>query len=292
MTCPLCNHNESRASWLGSTFYDDQEFPYVECLSCRTLYCSPMPGEKTLARMYGADYGTAVGVESATDDEKEPHRVVEWLQRERPGTFVDYGCGAGDLLAEAAKLNWKAVGVEFDEEVAEAVAGRTGARVLTPRSLDSLGQSFADVINLGDVIEHLTEPNRQMPEILSLLKPHGLLLAQGPLEGNTTLFSLGLRLSRVARPKRRMEMAPYHVMLATARGQRAFFERFGLEEAEFSISEISWPAPARLSSVNLRQPRSVGLFLLRRLSKASTRLHPKKWGNRYFYAGRLDDKGR
>src|SRR5258705_1012085 len=32
-------------------------------------------------------------------------------------------------------------------------------------------------------------------------------------------------------------MAPYHVLLATRVGQRRLFERFGLEELEFSVSE-------------------------------------------------------
>jgi SAM-dependent methyltransferase len=251
-----------------------------------------MPDEKTLARMYGPDYGTAVAVELATIDEKEPHRVVEWLKKERPGTFIDYGCGEGNLLVEAAKLNWQAIGIEFDNKVAEAVAKRTGARVFTPERLDPSGQGLADVLHLGDVIEHLTALNRQMPEILKLIKPGGLLLAQGPLEGNTTLFNLGLRLARTARPRRRTEMAPYHVMLATARGQRALFERFGLQQLEFSMSEVSWPAPGNFSSVNLGQPRSVSLYLLRRLSQAATGLRSGKWGNRYFYAGRCNHKTR
>jgi hypothetical protein len=33
-------------------------------------------------------------------------------------------------------------------------------------------------------------------------------------------------------------------------------------------------------------PRTVGLYLLRRYSRAVSALRPGTWGNRYFYAGR------
>ena len=293
MGCPLCNHNDARASWLGSTFYKGKEFNYAECLFCKSLYCRLMPDKETLGQMYGPGYKTNAAFDSASDDDaKQPHRIIEWLKKERPGTFIDYGCGEGELLIEATKLGWQAMGVEFDSAVAAAVEERTGVRVTTPQRLVSLGQSFADVLHLGDVIEHLTELDSQLPEILRLIKPGGLLLAQGPLEGNANLFNLGLRLARLSRPTRKTEVPPYHVMLATAKGQRILFERFGLEEFEFCMREVSWPAANKLSSVNLRQPRSAGLFLLRRASQAATMLRPKHWGNRYFYVGRYHTEKR
>jgi hypothetical protein len=120
-----------------------------------------------------------------------------------------------------------------------------------------------------------------------LIKPGGLLLAQGPLEGNANLFTAVLRLSRTVRRPRPTEMAPYHVLLATARGQRMLFRRFALTEIEFSVHEVAWPAPDRLSCADLGRPRAVGLFALRRCSQAVSKLRPRHWGNRYFYAGRL-----
>jgi SAM-dependent methyltransferase len=284
MACPLCNHENARPSWVGSTFYRGREFTYVECLSCRSLYCSPMPDTGTLSEMYGPDYVTSFQEDPGIDDPKEAMRVVRWLRARPEGTFIDYGCGTSTLLSEAAKLGWQAVGVEFDDEVAKAVAQRTGARVVSqPLELED---ASADVLHLGDVIEHLTEVNRLMPEILRLVKPGGLLLAQGPLENNATLFTVMLRLSKSLRGARQTEMAPYHVMLATAPGQRRLFERFGLETLEYTVREVAWPAPSRLSLSDLKRPRAVGLFTVRRLSQAVSAIRPNRWGNRYFYAGR------
>lgn len=207
MACPLCNHNKSQPSWLGSTFYHDREFPYVECLSCRSLSCDPMPDAETLADMYGPGYVKSFDDDPAIQSPRETHRVIDWLKKLKSGTFVDYGCGAGEMLVAAAKLNLEVVGIEFDDKVAQAVEKQTGARVMNLSEVQTLNEPLADILYLGDVLEHLTKLNEQMPEILKLLRPGGMLIAQGPLEGNTALFTQVLRLVRSLRPSR-TEMAP------------------------------------------------------------------------------------
>jgi SAM-dependent methyltransferase len=243
-----------------------------------------MPDDEMLAQMYGIDYVTSDTPDPSAADPKEPLRVIEWLKKEQAGTFIDYGCGAGALLKEAIKLNWRAVGVELNEDVAREVERRTGAKVLS-RPDELYGE--ADILHLGDVVEHLTLMNSQMPEILKLIKPGGLLVAQGPLENNASLFTSMIRLSKSLRRSRPVEIAPYHVMLATTEGQKRLFQRFGLEEVEYSLSEVAWPAPARLSFSDMKRPRPAGLFFLRRVSQAASAMRPSLWGNRYFYVGRV-----
>ncbi len=287
MACPLCDQPAARASWLGSLSYRRRTFPYSQCVTCGTLYCDPMPDEAVLAEMYGADYGRGGGGDDcATEDPKEPHKVRAWLERAGQGTFIDYGCGSGNLLTMAQELRWQAVGVEFDPKVACAVAHATGAQVVS-QPAEIAAAPRADVLHLGDVIEHLTKLNEQMPEILKLVKPGGLLLAQGPLEANASLFTLILSWVRRVRRGRNTEMAPYHVLLATAEGQRVFFERFGLQQLEYKLHEVDWPAPSRLALADLVRPRTSVLFALRRASQVVSALRPGHWGNRYFYAGRV-----
>lgn len=235
--------------------------------------------------MYGLEYTQEDDGSLSVENPKEPNRVLEILAREQAGVFVDYGCGSGELLVEAKRIGWQAFGVEFDTEVAHKVETKTGCRVFTDPN-DATDFPQADVLHLGDVIEHLTRLDEQFPEILELIKPGGLLLAQGPLENNASLFTFALATARKLRPARRTEMAPYHVLLATSQGQRDFFSRFGLEEVEYKLREVSWPAPVGLAASDLKNPRTVALFGLRRISKAASALRPSKWGNRYFYAGK------
>jgi len=244
-----------------------------------------MPDEAVLRIMYGPEYTQEDDGSLYVENPKEPNRVIEILGREQAGIFVDYGCGSGGLMVEAKRIGWQAFGVEFDPEVAHNVERNTGCRVFTDPN-DATDFPQADVLHLGDVIEHLTRLDEQFPEVLELIKPGGLLLAQGPLENNASLFTFALASARKLRPTRRTEMAPYHVLLATSQGQRDFFRRFGLEEVEYKLREVSWPAPLGLAVSDLKNARTVAMFGLRRVSKAVSALRPSKWGNRYFYAGK------
>jgi SAM-dependent methyltransferase len=247
-----------------------------------------MPGEATLSRMYGPAYqseasrgGEGIG------DPKDQDSVVALLAKLRPGTFIDYGCGDGSLLTRVAPMGWEVIGVEFDRDVAARTAVRTGMRVCARSSAESLADGAADVLHLGDVIEHLISPAAELRRILRLVKRGGYLVAQGPLEANANLFTTALKTWRRLSVRTVSEMAPYHVMLATRAGQEALFARAGLVSNRFTLSEVEWPAPSRLTRTYARNPRHVALFILRRASRATTSLRPSKWGNRYFYVGRL-----
>lgn len=282
MACPLCNEDQKRGSWLGSILYHGKEFPFSECTHCKSLYCDPMPDDQTLAEMYGPGYAMSFAADPLVDDPKEPEKVLALLAKRSRGTFVDYGCGKGDLLTAATKLGWHAVGVEFEAEVVRQLRERLGLTIMTSQEAVS-SPPIADVLHLGDVIEHMTKINEQMPAVLKLIKPSGRLVAQGPLEGNFNVFTLGIRLSRKLRSAP-TEMAPYHVLLATKQGQEECFKRFGLAAEEFSVSEVAWPAPARLTTADLVKPRALGLYGLRRLSQGVSTIQ-SRWGNRYFYVG-------
>jgi len=286
LSCPLCGCLGAKPSWLGFTAYKSKEFEYVECLNCKSLYSNPMPDNGLLLNMYSEEYFKAPPSDCYIEKPGDTHRVMSWLDiRERPGVFLDYGCGDGSLLSKAKSLGWEVIGVEFNENFAKTVEQKTGIKVLNRHSVQLIDEPIADIVYLGDVIEHLTNVGTQFAEILTLLKPGGLLLAQGPLENNINLFTFAISSARKFRPKKNI-IAPYHVMLATSKGQKYLFQRFGLEELEYSITEVSWPAPERLFPPGLKNLRLVLLFILRRVSQIVSTIIPGQWGNRYFYVGR------
>jgi SAM-dependent methyltransferase len=286
LRCPLCDSADIGASGYGSILFDGRRYEYRECRRCGSSACDPMPDAEALARMYGPAYATAGAGAPNIGDPKEPAAVLACLGQREPGLFVDFGCGSGSLLIAARALRWTAVGVEFQADVVEMVAKQTGCLVLN--GLDALRGSQAvpaDVIHLGDVIEHLTTPLDVVLELARLLRPTGCLLAQGPLEAGPCLFSTALRATRRFRCKRPTEMPPYHVVQASVLGQRLLFERAGLSAVEYRVSEVAWPAPAGISADVVMRPRALGLFVLRKASQAISALSPDRLGNRYFYVG-------
>jgi trans-aconitate methyltransferase len=244
-----------------------------------------MPDAEALSLMYNSGYEAKYGggFTLFEDASKDPRRVVAYLKTMPPGLFVDYGCGGGELLVAAREIGWRVLGVEFDAEFAAAVSRRTGVTVVSRNEAESTGQN-ADVMSFGDVIEHLPNARQEVSRALGLLKPRGVLVAQGPLEAQSCLFTFVLKTSRRLR-SRPSTMPPFHVMFATAKGQRTFFRGLGLEEQTFDISEVAWPAPSRLRLGELRSPRKTGLFALRKVSQVVSALTPG-WGNRFFYVGR------
>lgn len=284
--CPLCNYEDVRPSWFGSITYQGKEYLYLECLSCFSLFCENMPDAETLEQMYGGNSNYAYDIQANSLDSisYEHNPVVSWLKRLPIGTFLDYGCGHGKLLLESVKTGWKSIGIEYNPEFATLVQKKTGCEIYLANDI-SIIENSADVLHLGDVLEHLTNINIQFPQILRLLKSNGTLLAQGPLDANFNLFLLAVKYAKKIYKGNNNEIQPQHVIMATKKGQIALFERFGLNTKEYTIYEEAHPAPERISGKQLLQPRVVGLYGLRKLSKAMSSLRYKEWGNRYFYAG-------
>lgn len=284
-SCPLCSSSAVRPSWLGEIFYDGHLFPYLECISCKSLFCHPMPSNEMVNKIYGTAYQGSLSENPTENEPGDPSRVIQWLRKQPlPGTFIDYGCREGKLLVEAKRLKWQAIGVEINIDVARATEKRTGAPVVQPGS-PRLTTHSADVLHVGDVIEHLTDIEEQMPYILSIIKPGGLLIAQGPLEANSNLFAITIHGSRLLRRSKVIHTSPEHVILATSKGQRALFSRLGLREIEYRLSEVAWPAPSKFPRGEEMTVRAVILYAVRRLSQLATQLQPDSWGNRYFYVG-------
>lgn len=247
-----------------------------------------MPNALDLVAMYADGSQYEKGSDENHDVREQLSRISVWLDKRQKGSLIDFGCGTGTLLKHASARGWSVCGVEWDKALANTIANRTGLNVLPKEALGTL-EGTADVLHLGDVIEHLTEIENQFPALLRLLKPGGLVIAEGPLQANFTLFNAALRVTRpVMRRLRNTVVAPQHVLLSTLVGQRAFFRRFGLEELEFRLSETNWPAPGSIDLHDLRRPKKILLYAVGTGSRLFSRLNPRRWGNRFFYCGSVN----
>lgn len=245
-----------------------------------------MPSEAELAILYGVEYND--DAESGPSIDGDP-RADDWLLDRlaiaKPNRFVDFGCGSGSLLGRVSATGVEALGFDMDLGGVAAASLASGCAVYMLSSIRN-HQESADVVHIGDVLEHVPDPHNVLRQACSLLKPGGTVLAQGPLEANTSLFNVVLSLAAFAKLGRPVDSPPHHVHLVTARGQRSLFERAGLIAEEFDVSDVAWPAPARWARA-ASSPRLLGLFLLRRLSTVARRLGPDRMSNRFRYRGRM-----
>ncbi len=281
VACPLCAEGVLTPSWFGTVEYRGRRFEYLGCGACGSLCCCPMPDEATLEEMYG---GEEVALDSAACCDVE--RVTRQCASRATGILLDCGCGNGEVLRRVASIGWRAVGVEHSASRPRFLR-QNGLDVRTADELARDHGLRADVLHLGDVLEHLVDVGPTFEALLSRVVPGGLVVAQGPLQGEMTLQNRALAAwRRLSASRRHAEVEPQHVLLATRGGQLAFFERFGLETVELDVWEVHWPGPDRISLADLRRPRSLALYGLASLSGAWSRHIDRTTGNRFYYVGR------
>jgi 2-polyprenyl-3-methyl-5-hydroxy-6-metoxy-1,4-benzoquinol methylase len=165
---------ELRSSRTRPVEFAEVIYRYARCHSCRSLTCVPMPDERALELMYGPAYDAPEDGHYEVDSPRDTEAILAFLNQQPPGRVVDFGCGRGDLLeAIMSKTYWTPIGVELSSSTVAATRARTGAHVITYAELTAGALDAVDALHLGDVIEHLTDLDRQLPALLKLLAPGG-----------------------------------------------------------------------------------------------------------------------
>src|SRR6266516_3662516 len=93
-SCPACDRDRTRTSFLGRGCYRNFEYAFVTCVSCGSVFADPMPDDGLLHTMYGPDYLDAHYAEALqgegkdADIEAEQERAIRWLVEARPRARV------------------------------------------------------------------------------------------------------------------------------------------------------------------------------------------------------------
>ena len=95
-------------------------------------------------------------------------------------------------------------------------------------------------IHLGDVIEHLTDPDARIPRILGLLKKGGDAPGAGGRSGRIPTFSDGGAMGRLLRGQR-VFRAPSGHLFGRRRGQPEFFTEISPDGVGFPSTRYSSP---------------------------------------------------
>jgi len=233
VACNLCGSTDTRLRF-ASTLIDDvvprspeafrcthsgygRHHTIVKCRQCGLVYTNP--------RLDGAQIlDSYVAVEDPLYLEEREGRVLTFERHLRPlekikpppGRLLDVGAYTGVFVEIAARHGWDAWGVEPSHwAVGEARA--RGLQMLEG-TLDSaeLQSDAFDVVTMWDVIEHLTDPFRELQNAHRVLKPGGLLVVH-----TMDIDSLFARIMRSRWPWL-MEM---HIYFFSHRTLRAMLEK-------------------------------------------------------------------
>lgn len=163
------------------------------------MFVSPLPINTGV--IYSADYfqGAEQGFGYTDyDADKEAMRdtFVRYLQyvekiTNGPGRLLDVGAATGFFLSIAKERGWEVAGIELSD-FAAAEGRKKGFEIRTGTlgTTDFLAGSF-DLVTMWDVIEHVTNPAKELGLVWKLLKPGGIVAINTPDAGSLLARFLG-----------------------------------------------------------------------------------------------------
>lgn len=269
--CPICKRDSG-----PRLFVRKESCDLYECPLCEHLFVWPVPTAETLKRMYSFANGYQVQ-EATTYDENTPvlernRESLRQIERFCPtrGRLLDVGCSSGRLLWLAKQHGWSVSGVELNEDTAQIAIdngldvhlGELGSANLTPNSFDA--------IHLGDVIEHVQDPQQSLMQASRLLKPGGVMVVVTP--NHDALFPrLTLTLHRIFRIPWSHPTPPYHLHQFTEHSLDELLRRVDLKVVErqyapcdlhYELGETHVLRECREALAARRRMQAAGRFLV------------------------------
>ena len=251
--CPLCNDHPTKQSFPFAINFEGENYQYYRCASCETVYVDPIPSEATFSLMYTYSnyhsifYDDPSATAHPSSTLNQPAEILSTFAQ--GGDLVlDYGCGTGAFLNALQKQGFKTVGVEFNKEIANIASQNACCPVYEVDEFFCDLQPWKfDIIYLGDVLEHLPDPQGTLAKLLAYLKIEGLLMVEGPLENNHSPVYWASHVfgsvKRLLRPSFIGAGTPTHLFRTSAKAQKAFFERVcpSSQFVLWDVYETGWP---------------------------------------------------
>ncbi len=221
INCPNCGS--------GTTLWGKKNnYNLFSCISCKLVFVSPLPDPKSV---YSEDYfaGAKKGFGYVDyDKDKEPmvptfNKYLDLFKKygKPNGKLFDVGAATGFFLDIARKKGFEVSGVEMSEH-ATKLAQSKGINVSSGDIISlNLAPDYYDIITMLDVLEHMTDPFKELLEAKKVLKKGGLLVVNSP-NGQSIL-------SRLLKSKWHLVVPPEHLFYFSPKNLTGFMENNGFK---------------------------------------------------------------
>ncbi len=209
------------------------------CGKCGLNFVYPQPTEKELQKVYSLDGGYSHSSKGfdANAVSKEYEKRIDFFVKHGAKRVLDVGCASGALVHSVKRRGLDAVGIDLDKDSIKFGKGLgLDLRYGVLENMKFKNGKF-DAVNLGDIVEHVKDPEGFLRECLRVLRKGGVLVISTP---NTN--SLFPKMTRWAYEKVGLMWShptpPYHLFDFSDENLERVLERNGVEVLGIDYSRI------------------------------------------------------
>jgi 2-polyprenyl-3-methyl-5-hydroxy-6-metoxy-1,4-benzoquinol methylase len=183
MNCYLCGSQDYKNR--EGSVRDNKSLEILECNNCGLVFLSNT--DHIIEEFYeDSNMNKELTIdkwlnESESDDSRRYEFTKNLIINKN---ILDFGSGAGGFLIKAKEVAKSVTAVELDNKIVEHYKK---SNILHKRDIESLENSFYDVITAFHVIEHLSNPVDILKELILKLKSNGKLIIEVPNSNDALL---------------------------------------------------------------------------------------------------------
>ena len=226
--CPLCGGADIRARWCypltEAMWYNSFFNPvrlWMYCEPCHHMFARYFP-EKLFLHNDGARTPNPVFFNYYSN-------VLDRIMRYTHGMkLFEIGIGACECLLAAQEMGIEAFGIDVIDRHVQMAREKYGLNAQTADFVEYESDEKYDVIIMGDVIEHVSDP------VAAMCKAHSLLAGDGALWVSTPNFDSAF--SIVAGHNDAMKRQQYHLNYFSRRSFFMLLDKCGFTPVNYNIS--------------------------------------------------------
>jgi 2-polyprenyl-3-methyl-5-hydroxy-6-metoxy-1,4-benzoquinol methylase len=168
-------------------------FNYAECSGCGSAFVINPPSKDDIAEAYRSEYYTRANRILLANENIIDYRlevvakpkvgfVAEHLTTKRR-TWLDVGCGVGEVLGAAVQSGFEGIGLETNQMEAEFARRKFGVEVreeyVTPETVTNYAGRYG-IVSLFSVLEHVPDPRSILSVIAQIQEPGDNLVIETP----------------------------------------------------------------------------------------------------------------
>jgi glycosyltransferase involved in cell wall biosynthesis/2-polyprenyl-3-methyl-5-hydroxy-6-metoxy-1,4-benzoquinol methylase len=230
--CNLCAGNETKI------LEREGVHEVVRCQGCGLIYVDPIPESQSLFNHYDQAYYEPWLSSQAQARQRIWKERLHKLTRLKgsKGRLLDVGSGCGFFMHEARQAGWEVYGTEVSDYAIVYAKQAFGLEIVKGElATANFPDAFFDAITLWHVLEHTSDPLKNLRASVRLLKPGGVLIVAVP-NARAWVYELAYRCLKFKRPKMfSLSYREIHLYFFSCGVLRKMMEQAGLRSVQCGI---------------------------------------------------------